>query len=696
MSFLYPSLLWATLLVAVPIIIHLFNFKVHKVVYFSNIKFLSNIKDVSESKSKIKNLIILLCRILFIISLVIAFSGPYISLTGSKLKSKKNLVCIYLDNSFSMNAGSIYGNLFDASKERIRKILESYSPTQEYIFVTNDLEPRHRIVTNREQIYNFLNQCEISPVFKYISEINNYLESFLKQIPESNNYKKLFYQISDFQKISSDFDNYIKDSAFSYYLLPMATNKVNNLFIDSCWFSKISRSLNKQDELIAKVTNKGSEALSDIPVKLFVNGRQIALSSFSVEAGQTIEVPVQYTNTESGILPCYLEISDYPITFDNKLFFNYKINSQTSILVLKNKSENKYLSALYNRDSTFRLDQVSYGNVKTSEFNQYNVIILDEPETISNGLSDELLRFVSEGGTLVLMPSSGTQIVDINKITSGLHAPQLSPLVEQEIEVGKINFNHFLYKDVFNKTGNKLNLPVIKSYYNLNVNAQSTYIEILASSSGKPLLVQNNFNKGKVYLFCFPLSADNGDFVMHQLFVPTFYNIAAFSQGNDNLYYIAGQDKLIDINLKQLHSDQAIHIVGSSSNTDFIPFTSGRGEMGLRLDVKDNVKWADNYFIKTQDSVVNCISFNYNRKESDVDCYTKAEINNMISKNKLPNFTTISANIPDLEFEISELLKQKKEFWKLFILIAFLSLVSEILIIRLWNDKKKLIVKTGN
>ena len=127
----------------------------------------------------------------------------------------------------------------------------------------------------------------------------------------------------------------------------------------------------------------------------------------------------------------------------------------------------------------------------------------------------------------------------------------------------------------------------------------------------------------------------------------------------------------------------------TAADIDFIPYLSGTGEMGLRLDLKNNIKLADNYFLKDGDTILKCISFNFNRKESDTEFYTNAEIQAIINKNQLYGFNTISANINNLELEMVELHKERKDFWKLFILIAVLSIVGEILVIRLWNDKIK-------
>jgi len=77
MSFVYPWFLWALLAIAIPIIIHLFHFRRFKTVYFTNVKFLKEVKEQTSARSKLKHLLVLCSRILAIAALVFAFAMPY-------------------------------------------------------------------------------------------------------------------------------------------------------------------------------------------------------------------------------------------------------------------------------------------------------------------------------------------------------------------------------------------------------------------------------------------------------------------------------------------------------------------------------------------------------------------------------------------------------------------------------------------
>src|SRR6185369_14626860 len=104
MMFVYPAFLWALFATAIPIIIHLFNFRRYKKVYFTNVRFLKELKHESESKSKLKQILILIARILAITALVFAFSQPFLPSKVSKNRGGVKSVSVYIDNSFSMES----------------------------------------------------------------------------------------------------------------------------------------------------------------------------------------------------------------------------------------------------------------------------------------------------------------------------------------------------------------------------------------------------------------------------------------------------------------------------------------------------------------------------------------------------------------------------------------------------------------
>src|SRR5688500_19399098 len=52
MQFLYPSFLWALTALSIPIILHLFYFRRYKKVYFSNLRFLREVKEETSARNR--------------------------------------------------------------------------------------------------------------------------------------------------------------------------------------------------------------------------------------------------------------------------------------------------------------------------------------------------------------------------------------------------------------------------------------------------------------------------------------------------------------------------------------------------------------------------------------------------------------------------------------------------------------------
>src|ERR1041384_2944175 len=102
MKFANPYFLFALLALAIPIIIHLFNFRKFKRVYFTNVRFLKEVKQDTKAKNKLKNLLILCSRLLAILFLVLAFAQPYIPRDNGAVHTGDKVISVYIDNSFSM------------------------------------------------------------------------------------------------------------------------------------------------------------------------------------------------------------------------------------------------------------------------------------------------------------------------------------------------------------------------------------------------------------------------------------------------------------------------------------------------------------------------------------------------------------------------------------------------------------------
>jgi len=91
-----PKILYFLFALAIPIIVHLFNFRKHEKVFFSSNRFLKEVKTQNKKKKNLKNLLILISRLLAMFFLILAFAKPFIPNDTEKNITKK--IFIYLDD----------------------------------------------------------------------------------------------------------------------------------------------------------------------------------------------------------------------------------------------------------------------------------------------------------------------------------------------------------------------------------------------------------------------------------------------------------------------------------------------------------------------------------------------------------------------------------------------------------------------
>ena len=133
MQFKHPELLYALLLLLIPIIVHLFQLRKFEKVAFTNVEFLKSVTIQTRKSSQLKKWLTLITRLLLFTAIILAFAQPFFSKTNSLNQTTENV--IYLDNSFSMQAKGEKGELM---KRGVQDLLETIDENEVLTLFTND------------------------------------------------------------------------------------------------------------------------------------------------------------------------------------------------------------------------------------------------------------------------------------------------------------------------------------------------------------------------------------------------------------------------------------------------------------------------------------------------------------------------------------------------------------------------------
>jgi hypothetical protein len=687
MKFLFPTFLFALFTIAIPIIIHLFSFRQYKTVFFSNVSFLKDIKKESQNKSRLKQILILIARILTLIFLVFAFAQPYIPISTDTKKQANQVIGVYIDNSFSMNALSENGQLLEVARKKALEISMAYPAGTKLKLFTNDLQPKHQNIFNKEQFIQQVAEIQPSPVVIPLSMIYNRF-SILQQDINENTTDKHLYFISDFQRSITDIENFNKEPVFTYFL-GLKANETANLYIDSCWVEAPAHRLKQEEEMFVRIKNSSNQDYQNLPLKLTLNDSIKSITNFSLNAQNEITASLKYTNNTSGLQLGNIEISDYPITHDNNWFISYFVEPQIKALaIFEDKPNSKdglnYISALFKNDDFVALDEMNIQSLQISKLSDYNTIFLINLESFSSGFLSELKNSVAKGTSVVVFPAESKNQSATNELLSLFNANPITGRDTTKQKISGVDFENKFFTDVFRKKEENPIYPEISGHFQFANNAQSTETRLLWFQNNDKALSSVNFENGKVWVFAFPLERKNETFARDILFVPTIYNIVLYSLPNQEMAYIVGRNTFYEIPRKQnVNLDSRIEIENRKKGEKFIPSinVSARGTL---IEFPGQIVNDGHYLVSNEDTVIGSLAFNYDRKESDLRYFDNSELQEKIETTQLKNAQVVQ-NAEKNFSEIFDEIQNGRQLWLWCILLALLFILTEVAIIRLWR-----------
>jgi len=687
MQFVNPLYLFGLLAIAIPVIIHLFNFRRFRKVYFTNVRFLQALKQQTQKRSQLRHLLILAMRILAIAALVMAFAQPYIPFSDkqSKLVSR-NVVSVFVDNSFSMEAVGTNGTLLDESKQKAREIVSAYKSTDLFQLLTSDFEGRHQRLVTRDEFLTMLDEVKISSSVHTFPEIVRRQYDLLKSETSS---RHTSYLVSDFQKSAFISVDFRQDSAISTYLVPLKSSATANVYIDSCWFVQPTQQPGKTSLLSARVWNKSENDLEKIPFKLMINNQQKSVASIDIKAGMSTTVEMPFTVHQAGPQNGLLQVTDYPVTYDDKFYFSFDVLSSINVLSINGGGENRFLTALYAQDSSVRLTNLSEKSLDYGRLPQFDLIILNEIPSFSSGLAEEIKRYVTNGGTILLLPAANADLPSYNNFLKSINAPSYQKPDTADTKVVRLSEESYLFRDVFERQQGKqvvatnTDLPKVSNHFPIVFSSATLTVPLIGMLNGREFLTLTNSGMGQVLQSAVPLDPTFSNFPQQALFVPVLYNIALISHPSHNLYSIIGDNKAIRIGTTLPGGDKVFKIKSLQGDFEMIPQINSVGNM-VNVVVGNQVPMAGNFELLNDKKVITSLAFNYNRNESDLSCYTLSELEALLGKARLNTFSVIKTGQKPLNEVIAQI-NSGTQLWRYFIWFTLLMLLAEILLIRFFK-----------
>ncbi len=626
LSFLNTPFLIFLSSLALPIIIYLITKKKPQQIIFSSIRFIKESVQQRKKRINLKNLLLLLIRLLILLFVILGLSRPVIKTKKGFFSSNhpKTAIAVIIDNSYSMDYLIDTQTELDKAKEITKEINGIINPDDIIVLITRD-DKWNKIYASLNYgkfSKDILNKINITP--KAIS-IKSAIALANKALKSSQIINKEIYIITDFQK-----EDYPKKNEIPITIIKTSDFKYKkNLAITKTFIAPNFTGDKSKRRISFTIKNFSEYKQSDIICRLFLDGKTIAEKLLSLAPFQEKSSYFDVTMENEGWHFGYVKVKNERLEYDNKNYFSfyYKENPSVAIISKEDTFPLSLISILEIYSNDIRIldnDKINY-----KIFEDFDNIIVYKPF-----LDEKLVNILKSGKkNKLLFIADIDDDKNLKALYNDLFGVKIDDFVKGKQDYNIDTINRFdRITRMFSKTKN----ISINGFYKLKSNLSA----ILLAASNNPIAVKNSVGS---ILWLFSLDIDN-PFMVSSMFPAFAYNcFIETSSFNDEYKNLTVGDK---INVK----DKKIILPS-----------------GKLISVENNVYITDFPGIYEYQNKKTAVNLNY--KESD---YKQNKI--LSAKNILVTYQHWKNYIFRNGYG--------KDIWKYFFLIALILFILEMIIIK--------------
>lgn len=701
MIFLNPAILVGLLAASIPVLIHLFNLRKLKKIEFSTLSFLKELQKNKIRKIKLKQLMLLALRVLIILFLVLAFARPTLEglAIGGTTSAAKTSAVFILDDSFSMSTVDNNGSYFNQAKQTVISILANMQEGDEAALILSSER-------NRE-VLNFSN--DLSGMIDRIGNISvSYGSGIIEDafvlaaqlLSESKNFNKEIFVVSDLQKSTfsrseeTPVINNLTDDKVRMYFVRFNGNDVDNLAITDFKLATQIFEKGKPVSFTVKINNFSKRTVENNVASLFCNNERVAQQSFTLAAGEAVQLKFEAPITASGFIEAFVEIEDDAIIRDNKRFISFFIPEEIPVLILFDKeSDTRFVELALNVPGSYTSlspDKKNVNQIASINLNKYKAIVLCGQPTEQN--AQKLKTFINNGGGVLFYPGSESSLPEFSSVLMhfGLKVPTASAGKINEtgniVHFDKIEFGHPIFENMFtNEQKRKINSPDI--YYYFKITGSEKSLPLITLEDNSAFLTESIFGNGKIFVLSTSPVMSWTNFPLKGFFVPLINRSVNYlaSAGNGDETMLVGD--FVQLNERLLNAPQ-LRVVNPDKTEEIINRKGGNEQLPSLFK---GTYWPGNYKV-FQDDIVDMFSINTDPIESDIQYLSENEIRTFVEKTKFAG-RTFYINIADDPVKAVVQSRFGSELWRYFILIALFLAIIEMLVAR---SRKKDLLQMSN
>lgn len=700
MTFLNPLVLLGLVAAAIPLIIHLFNFRRPRRVDFSTLVFLKELQKSSMQRVRVKQWLLLALRTLAILCLILTFARPVLrgALSGFVGTRGATSMAIVVDNSPSMSVRDAQGEYLAQAREMAAGILAQMEPGDEvFLLTTGEAGGEPAAYGSQEAVLEALDAIETQPMAGTAAQALRRAAQALETAAHPN---RELYLLTDAQRTTlADSLDAALEVPFRTVLLTIGQQAQTNVAVTDVQVQSRIIEEGQPVQLEATLVNYGATRLDDYVASVFLEGERVAQASAKLDPGVPTTVAFTATPSRRGWLGGVVQIEGDAFEADNQRFFTLHVPEQRRLLVVRGDGQRAdYVQLAFSPELTqgravFDVRTIAETALPATALGAYDAVVLVGPRTLASGEVGALARYVAEGGGLLIFPGEGMQVDDYSALLGQLGAGRMAGLAGQPggavmATFDRVDLEHPLFQGMLEGAGGaaRLESPEIKQLARY-VPGSGVEQTLIALSNGVPFLQEIRHGRGTALLMAVAPDVAWSDLPVRGLFIPLLYRAAYYLSATEAA---AGEQLVVgrpgEVRLPGQGEATTLRLVGPEGQELVPEQRSLYGAVLLQVDTEGLTPGV--YDVKAGSETVRRVALNLDQRESDLATLPPQEAAERLA-------AVTGAEVRALQpgraaGRVLEALRAEQtgvELWNVFLTLALLFLVAEMLVARQWRPE---------
>jgi len=505
MTFLQPFILWGLPLILLPVLIHFLNRMRHRSQPWAAMQFLISATRSSVSNAKLRQILILIFRVMIVLMLVFFLARPLAGgWLGWALSPAPDAILILLDRSASMETQIGGATKREQALKLISQAAKEFEETSHLVLIENALRTPQEIAKAAN-----LNQLSVTQPTDTAADIPAMFHSAFNWLIENRAGTAEIWIASDLQRsnwqpddprwknIIAQLGSLSQKVRVRLLALNQAPEANNSISLKE--LVRHQRGAKSELQFVLDLQRNRNSA-APIPVAMTLDGArsqsEISLEGQSLRWRNKVDLGA-HTNGGWGSFELPADANRH----DNTSYFVYGADTPLrASIVSADADASRFLQFAAAARGSQPAEILASAEISSANFSGHSLLIWQD--ALPTGASAERLRtFAEEGGVVIFLPLGRADSQQFNGLSWG----------ELQTTDAEKSF-HILRWDEdqgpLAKSDEHLSLPLAQTIFQKRQNIVGQKNVLAAFEDGAPFLVRQNLGKGEIY-FCASLPRDD-------------------------------------------------------------------------------------------------------------------------------------------------------------------------------------------